>query len=75
MNEQIDRVVRDILGNLAQARTANPLVAACLDAHGAGWLRTAAELRAVLDNWTIDETLPADNRAYARQQLDSLPDF
>jgi hypothetical protein len=74
MSEQIDRVVRDILVQLDRARTTNPQLAAALAELGADGRSVAGELRALLDKWAMD--LPsAEDRAYARQQLDSLPDF
>jgi ribosome assembly protein YihI (activator of Der GTPase) len=75
MKEQIDRVVRDILGNIDRASTINPLLAAAFAELEADGLRTAAELCALLDRWAMDVTLSPNDRAYACQQLDSLPDF
>lgn len=75
MKTQIDNLVRDIRHALAQPSPAVPEVAAFVQAIGADGPSRATEMRAILGRWAEDVTLPQDVRAYAQQQLATLPAF
>lgn len=75
MKKQIDELVQKIQCNLACPPAADPQFAAIFAALRIDGLSVAIELRAVLINWTIDVLLSLEDRAYASQQLESLPDF
>lgn len=75
MQTQIDNVVRDIHTNLARAAPACSQMADVFMVLGYDGQAAAAELRDVLTNWSEDLLLPAEIRAYACRQLDTLPAF
>jgi hypothetical protein len=75
MKKQIDELVQNIQRTLACPPAANQYVAAAFVDLQIDGLSVAIDLRAVLMNWTVDVLLSPEDRAYAAQELGSLPDF
>jgi hypothetical protein len=74
MKDQIDALVHSILDDLAQQDPV-PEIRVGLQLVGMDRHSRAAAKRATIERWSMDETLPADDRKYAQQRLDALPDF
>lgn len=74
---QIDALVRSIRHALAEPSQPETETALTdfIHALGVGGPRQAIALREVLERWAEDMNSPPDVRAYALQQLASLPDF
>jgi hypothetical protein len=75
MKKQIDELVREIRRHLDRPGQADPQMAATLAAHQLDGLGIARSYGTALTNLAKDVTMSADDRAYAGEQLDSLPDF
>jgi hypothetical protein len=75
MKKRIDELVREILRHLGRPKQADPQVETVLAASGLDGLGLARTYRTALANLAEHGALSADDRAYARQQFDTLPDF
>lgn len=73
MKSLIDKLTGEIKHALERPSPTIPEVAMVLKAIGADGPSMAARLRETLVRWASDETLTAEDRRHARQQLEALP--
>lgn len=73
LKTQIDKLTAEIKRALETPTPTTPEVAMALKAIGVDGPSIATQLRESLVRWSNDETLTAETRRYAKQQLEALP--